>query len=236
MQPDLAIKMQIRCLRCAHLIVILPTIGFMCARFLPGPSPLSTAAEIAARYANNFQGIRIGMTLMLLSSGFYAVWGGVLATWTRRVEGGKSLLADIQIACIAVGTIITVMAEFFWLIAAFRPGVIAPDITMTLNDMGWLMFLLPWPPYSVWCIALALAILRDQSEFPLLPRWSAGLSFLTAFLFMPASATIFFKSGGFAYNGLLGMFLPLVMFLVWLEGITIPMTLGLKRELRRQQA
>jgi hypothetical protein len=136
----------------------------------------------------------------------------------------------------AIGTMITVMAEFFWLIAAFRPGEISPEITMTLNDMGWLMFLLPWPPYSVWCVALALAILRDRSEFPILPRWSAGICFLTAFLFMPAFGTIFFKSGGFAYNGLLGMFLPLVMFLVWLEGITIPMTMGLRRELRRRQA
>jgi hypothetical protein len=88
----------------------------------------------------------------------------------------------------------------------------------------------------VWCISLALAVLRDHSEFRLLPRWSSGLGFLTAFLFMPASATIFFKSGGFAYNGLLGMFLPLVMFMVWLEGITIPMTSSLKRELRLQLA
>ena len=95
------------------------------------------------------------------------------------------------------------------------------------------MFLLPWPPYRVWCIALALAMLRDRGEFPLLPRWSAGLSYLTAFLFMPASATIFFKSSGFAYNGLLGMFLPLVVFLVWLERITIPMIRRLKREARR---
>ena len=107
---------------------------------------------------------------------------------------------------------------------------------MTLNDMGWLMFLVMWPPYSVWCLSVGLTVLLDASDTPLLPRWTGYLSLLTAFLFIPAALPLFFKSGQFAYNGLLGMFLPLLIFFIWVEGMTYALIKAIKREQALQAA
>ena len=229
------IKLQIFCIQtCAHALTMLFALGWVvCARFLPAPSPLESAVEITARYVNNLSGIRIGITLMMLSFACWAPWGAMIAAWTRKTETGRPVLAYTQVVCLTLSEMVALLCAFFWGMASFRPGEISPEITMTLNDMGWLMFLIPWPPYSAWCIAVGIAILRDRSVNPVFPRWVAGLSFLTAFLFVPAFAPLFFKSGGFAYNGLLGMYLPLLIFFVWVEGVTYAMAKSLKRELRQ---
>ena len=215
----------------AHSATILFGIGWVaCAQFLPAPSPLLSPDEITRRYVDNVTGIRVGITLMLLSFAFWAIWGGIIAAWTRSVEPRRSMWAYVQLVSLTVSEMIGVLCAFFWGMAAFRPGEISPEITQAFNDMGWLMFLLPWPPFSMWCVAVGFAVLRDRSPQPMFPRWVAGLSFLTAFLFIPAFAPIFFKSSGFAYNGLLGMYLPLVIFFVWIEGVTYAMRRSLKRE------
>lgn len=228
------IKLHLFCIQtCAHVLTVLFAIGWVvCARFLPAPSPLESAAEITARYLGNVHGIRVGCTLMLISFGFWAAWGAAVASWTRKTETGTPVLAYIQIISLTISEMIGILCAFFWAMAAYRPGEIPPEITLTLNDMGWMMFLISWPPYSAWAIAVGVAVLRDRSRNPVLPNWVAGLSFLTAFLFVPAFAPLFFKQGGFAYNGLLGMYLPLIIFFIWIEGVTYAMTKALKRELQ----
>lgn len=228
------IKLQLFCIKtCAHVMTIMFAIGWVvCAHFLPAPSPLESAAQITARYVDNITGIRVGCTLMLISFGFWAAWGSAVASWTRRVETGTPILVYIQIISLTISEMIGIMCAFFWAMAAYRPGEIPPEITQTLNDVGWLMFLISWPPYSVWAIAVGVAVLRDRSRNPVLPNWVAGLSFLTAFLFVPAFAPLFFKQGGFAANGLLGMYLPLLIFFIWVEGVTYAMSKALKQELQ----
>jgi hypothetical protein len=89
----------------------------------------------------------------------------------------------------------------------------------------------------MWCVALAVAVFRDKREGEVreFPRWVGYLSLLTAFLFVLAGAALFFKEGGYAYNGLLGMYLPLAIFFVWVEGVTWAMTAKLRAELRVEQ-
>jgi hypothetical protein len=230
-----ALKLELFCLRVsAHFLTAFFALGWVvCARFIPAPLPTASAEEITAFYVGNEAGIRVGVTLMMLSFGPWAAWGAVLAAWTRRVETGTPVLAYIQIASFTISEMIGVACALLWGIASFRAGHIAPEITLTLNDMAWLMFLLPWPPFSAWCIAVGIAVLRDESPRPVLPRWVAGMSFLTAFLYMPALLPLFFKTGGFAYNGLLGMYLPLLIFFVWVEGVTFPMARTLKQQIRQ---
>lgn len=213
----------------AHIATIVFAIGWIvCARFLPAPSPLLSPTEITQRYLDNLTGIRVGITLMIFSFAFWAIWGGIVAAWSREIEGRRPMWTYTQLVSLAISEMIGVLCAFFWGMAAFRAGDVSPEITQMFNDMGWLMFLLPWPPFSMWCVGLGMVVLRDRSARPMFPRWVAGLSFLTAFLFMPAFAPIFFKTGGFAYNGLLGMYLPLAIFFVWVEGVTLALSRSLR--------
>jgi hypothetical protein len=216
-----------------RILFVLFAIGWIgLARFVPAPSPLDSAEVIARRYQDNVWGIRLGATFMMVSFCFWATWGAVVANWTRRSPGGGRSLAIVQIVSLTISEMIGVLCAFLWALAAFRPGEVDPEITQTLNDGAWLMFLIPWPPFSMWCAALAIAVFRDKREGDVreFPRWIGYLSLLTAFLFVPAGAVLFFKEGGYAYNGLLGMYLPLAIFFVWVEGVTWVMTDKLKAQ------
>lgn len=199
------------------------------AQLLPAPSPVADAASIARRFADNAVGIQVGCTLMLIGFSLWIPWSAVVAAWARRVEKGAPVLTYAMIVNGAVAVIIVVMIAFFWALAAFRPGEVSADLTMTLNDAGWLLFLIPWAPFSVWAIIFSMLVLQDDSDHPLIPRWVAGLSFCFGLILVLAFAPLIFKSGTFAYDGLIGMIIPLVAFEGWKTAVTQAMLAGLKR-------
>lgn len=200
------------------------------AGFFPPPSPELSAEEVTQRYLANVDGIRVGATLMFMSFALWAGWGAVIIAWVwRRISGGR-ILAIGMIISLTIAEMVGVMCAFFWALAAFRPGQIHPEITLTLNDAGWLMFVLPWPPWSFMCICLAIAIFRDRSAAPVMPRWVAFVSLLTALLFVPAGLPLFFKGTEMAYDGVLGMYVPFIVFFVWVESVTWAMGRRLRTE------
>jgi hypothetical protein len=198
-------------------------------RFLPAPSPMASAERITQMYVDNQAGIQIGASLMLLSYCMWVSWGASLATWGRSVERGAPVLSYALIANIAVEEFVVIMIAVFWGLAAFRPGVVSPDITLTLNDAGWLMFLITWGPFSVQSILFGLLVLQDRTANPVFPRWMAGFSFMWAFVLIPAFAPLIFKEGGFAYNGILGMYIPLIAFEAWKTAVAAVAIRGYRR-------
>jgi hypothetical protein len=142
-------------------------------------------------------------------------------------------LAYAQIVCMTVSEVVGVLCTTFWAIAAFRTGTINPEITATLNDIAFMFFLLPWGPFSMWCLTVAVTVFRDRRmddsvrEFP---RWVGYMSLLTAFLFAPAMLVLFFKHTAYGFDGLLGMWIPLLIFFVWVEAVRFGLIDRLKSE------
>src|SRR5207248_2123003 len=87
-------------------------------------------------------------------------------------------------------------------------------------DFGWILFLFLWPPFTMWFVAVGIAMLCDSPSSPVFPRWCGYLSLWAAFLTVPAGCMLFFKSGPLAWNGLIALYIPLVIFFIWLLGIT----------------
>lgn len=206
------------------------------ARLLPAPAPTSSAEEIAQQFADNQTGIQIGVTLMLIGFSSWCLWGASVAAWARSVEKGAPILTYAMIISAAVAEMVVIMIAFFWALAAFRPGETNPDITQMLNDGAWLLFLIPWAPFSVWAIVFALLVLQDDSEDPLFPRWLAGLSFGFALILVPAFAPLLFKDGGFAYDSVLGMVVPLIAFEGWKASVNIAMMHGIEKQMKAEKA
>ena len=183
--------------------------------FVPPQDPSDSAQEIANYYSENDTQILIGMVIAMAAFTLFVPFGIAVALQTQRTEG-RPVLTYIQIACIAIAALEGVMAAFIWGAAAFRPDDIDPEITRTLNDLGWFAFLFDVPPFTLWIGAIGVAILRDDSSPPVFPRWLGYFNLWVAFLILPAELMGFFKTGPFAFDGLLALYLPAGLFFVWI--------------------
>src|SRR5262249_8020196 len=152
-----------------------------------------------------------------------------IAMQTRRIEK-VPVMTYVQIAAVAIAALEGVIATCIWLTASFRPDEISPEITRALHDLGWITFLVDVPPFSVWLVAIGIAILRARRPTPLFPRWLGFFNFWVALLILPALLLPFFKTGPFAYNGLLALYLPFGSFFIWM----VVMTFGLFQALQRK--
>jgi hypothetical protein len=110
-------------------------------------------------------------------------------------------------------------------IITFRPDR-NPELTVTLNDVSWLLFLTPIGPFIVQNVAIGTAILADRKG--ILPRWVGYLNFWVAFLFLPDVLAFFFHSGPLAWHGILVFWLAFVAYAVFL----IAMGLVLRQAVR----
>lgn len=190
------------------------------AQFVPPPHPTDSAAEIRSFYLDNLTPIRIGMLLGVAAMALIAPWGAAIVAQTRRAKTG-SPLASTQIACIGALVALGTLSLLLWALASFRPDELPADTTRMLNDFGWFLLIITFPPFSVWVAVVGIAILLDDRPSPVFPRWVAYLSFWVALLEFPGGLILFFKTGPFAFNGLLALYVPLSAFFVWLVVMSV---------------
>lgn len=224
-------KVQLLCAWSFVPFAVLFGVGFVVlAGFIPPPHPTDSAQEIKAMYQDDLTGIRVGMCLVAVSVVFLATWGSALAMQTRRIEAGVPVLTYVQVACFAVVTLIGELIALVFAVAAFRPDDVSADITRMLNDLGWFLFLFDWPPVALWYVAVGVAILRDQGEPPIFPRWAGYFSFWVAVLSVPSSLIVFFKHGAFGFNGVLALYVPVAVLFAWFIVMTALVIQAIDRE------
>src|SRR5262249_29692149 len=60
---------------------------FFVAGFVPPPSPLRSAQEVAAQFADHTLGIRIGLALTALGGALVGLWVAAISVFLKRIEG-----------------------------------------------------------------------------------------------------------------------------------------------------
>jgi hypothetical protein len=215
-------RAQLACLGTGPLFGVLFILGaVLLARWVPPfVAPGDGPREVLRTFAEHADRIRIGTFLACIGSTLVLPWGLVVASQVRRSEGRSPLIAYVLIGCAAIASVILVLTFCIWGTAVFRTSGIDPQLTRSLNDLGYIVFLFTAPPFSLWAGALAFAIFNDDAESPVYPRWLGYLSGWVALLIMPAGLVIFFKSGAFAWNGLMTLYVPAVVFFAWLVAVT----------------
>jgi hypothetical protein len=189
-------------------------------QFVPPPEPSSTAAEIAARYRENAFGILLGGTLMLASSALYVPFYAALSSALETIEGQGGTFARAQLPLGMMAVCIPVaITSVLWMLGAFRPER-ADDTIRLLNDTGWFLFFTPVVAGLVQALVIATVILKDRSEQPIFPRWAGYLNIWLGLAFMPGALLVFFKTGPFAWNGLLVFWLGVIAFAIWFITMT----------------
>lgn len=185
---------------------------FLIAGFFPLHQPAAGAEEIAAVFRNNQTGIRAGMVIVMWAAAIFLPFVAAVADFVSRVEGRNGPLTRITTMAGYGNAMLTFYPPMFWLVAAFRPDERSADLTYLLNDIGWLQFIGGLSLVMPMIIAVGIAALHDKRANPTFPRWAAFACFLGFVLMLPDQLLFFFKSGPFAWNGLIAFWIPVPVF------------------------
>ena len=193
--------------------VVVATIGFLLAGVLPFPlGPNTPTAEVVDFYSDS---TRVAAGLVIAGLGMCLVFPliALIGVYMVRMEGRTPILTFLQLITGAATGVLLLMPLLLMTVISFRPDR-NPEITVTLNDISWLLFITPIAPFMIQNIAIGTAILRDRQG--LLPRWVGYVNYWVAFLFVPDVLAFFFHSGPFSWRGIFVFWLAFVAYATYL--------------------
>jgi len=187
--------------------------GFALAGFIPPVGANDSAAEIARHYRDHQVGIQLGGLCFIVAGMFYAAFTGAISAQMSRIPGVHRSVHYVQLASGAFGCLTYLVPGLFLEIAAFR--VDRPDETIRmLNDMFWILAVMPWTPFLTQNWAFAFAILADRRSPSLFPRWLAYFNVWAPISFAPSVLLPFFHAGPFAWQGIFVVWIPAIVFIL----------------------
>lgn len=199
---------------CWPVCIVSFLIGFIgFAGFVPPPSPAWTAQELADFFAGNVTGVRIGILIAMFSAALMLPFYAVISEEIRDIEGKPALLASIQWGGAVMLMMVFQFISLCWLLASYRQDI-SPEITQMLNDFCWFNWSMFIPIFSIQYLCMALAGFMDIRERPLWPRWAAWLNLWVAVTGAGGVLAVFFKKGPFAWNGIIGFWIPVIVFVI----------------------
>jgi hypothetical protein len=197
----------------AYCVTILLGWGVF-AGFLPPHKPTATPEEIAQIFREDAVGIRIGMLFVMLAALCMIPFGAAIAQALSQIEGRVGMLAFCGLIGSVGNMVLTFYPATWWLVAAYRPDRGA-DLVYLMNDIGWLQFIGGVTMYLALPLSMAIAAFVDDRAHPILPRWAGYLNVWVCILIIPDQLLFFFQIGPFAWNGLFGLWLPVIAFFGW---------------------
>lgn len=209
-------KAQIFCGWCGIASIVVLVIGLgPLAQLTPPPSPLITAAEVAAQIRQNAAGIEAGMFLVNIGVALSIALVVGISIEMRRIEApGAPVLSYIQLMTGTAASLFLMLPAMILSVAAFRPE--RPAETMLLfHDLATFCTFMPFSVATLEAWVIAAAILHDRSPAPVFPRWLGWYSFLAGLSYVPMGLLGLFKSGVLASNGLLGWWVPTILVAPW---------------------
>ena len=190
------------------------TFGYL-GHTLPQPfSPAASAQDLAQLYVKHLWDLRLGWALSLVFISLYMPWSAQISMLMKEIEKHSRVLTWTQLISGALTVYVVSWGMLCWGVATYRPERSA-EITQMLNDIGWLSLETQWMITTVQMCAVAIVGLCDKRPNPTFPKWCCWLSIFCGWTFAPASLTFYFKSGPFAWNGVLSYYIPYAAWLVW---------------------
>jgi len=198
--------------------------------FIPPPSPALSAKELAQKFIDRRDEIRLGCLIQCIFWSFWATWGIGITIFIRKMERSYPILTYTSIALVGGGYVFFILIPMTWAVIAFRPETLDPSIIQIMNDWVWFDFLFTWPPFALWMVVIALAIFKDHNVPTLYPRWVAYLNVWCAILIFPAGLIAFFHKGLFAYDGVGAFWIPFAVFFGWMITMSVTTLQAINRQ------
>ena len=197
----------------AMLLVWLLAFIFL-AGFIPPSDPMLTPEQVVTIYSQNTFMVRFGLVVAMFGSALLVPYAVAISGQLKRIDGAKAL-ADTQMVSCALLSLEFIVPIAVWISISYRFDGHAAEIVRALHDLGWILFMtVIW---SLWIqlVCIGAAILIDRKPKPTYPRWLAYVNFMTSLAIIPAGLVLFFKDGPFAWNGLFGIYVPILFFAIW---------------------
>ena len=202
--------------------------------FLPPPKPDLEAEAIKVIFVERQTAIRIGTAIACIGFTFYLTWAMSITLLLRRMESGLPVLSWTSTANAGGGYVLFLLQPITWAALAYRPELVPAWFLQIMNDWVWFVFILSWPPFAVFMVMIALAILNDHNVPRIMPRWVAFLNLWCALAISPAFLIEFFKTGPFTYSGAVDFWFIFVVFFGWMVVMTV-MTVGAANRLEQDE-
>jgi len=194
---------------CTWAFVALTVIGWLGIAHFYAPAPASLSPEeTKAWFSETYKWQTIvGCTLLYIGSALLTPgsiqWGIMLA----EIEGPRPIWSITTSVCGIFISLIVFLNACTWIVCSYRAST-SPDVIQAFNDWAWFAFLFGWIYLAIEMLASACVEFKDKSKHPIVPRWMAWLTLLSAITMLGAIGPAFFKVGPFAYHGLIGFYIP----------------------------
>ena len=205
--------------------VVVALIGWLVAGVLPIPLGSESSVEEVVNFYSHDTRVLAGLVISTLGVSLVFPLIAVIGVHMVRMEGRTPILTFLQLITGAATGVCLLLPLLLMTTIAFRPDR-SPELTMTLNDIAWLLFITPIAPFMIQNVAIGVAILNDKRQT--LPRWVGYVNFWVAFSFIPDPLAFFFHSGPFAWRGIFIFWLALTTYAIFL----IVMGLTLRKAIR----
>jgi hypothetical protein len=210
---------------------------FLFPGFVRPMSPTMSAEEVAAFYRDpqNLPRIRYSMIVFnWFAVGLIPILA-LIVLQIRRMAHRTPIFSYAIIACAAGGPTIFLMADLFWLLAAFRP-MRDPQLTLMFNDLAWVTFSTQVGFLIAQSVILALAIHLDRQERPVFRAWVAHFNLAVAALLVPAAFAGAAMTGPLAWDGLLTFWVRNIAIGLWIVVMAIVLGRAIQRERAEDEA
>lgn len=217
------------------LLLIWASAFFLFPGFVQPMSPAMSAEEVAAFYRDpeNLPRIRYSMIVFnWFCVGLIPVLALVMMQM-RRMAHRTPIFSYCLLGCATGGPTIFLVANLFWLLAAFRPDR-DPALIQMFNDLAWVTFTGQVGFLVGQSAFLALAIYLDRQDKPVFKPWVAHFNVLIALALMPAAFFALHLDGPLAWDGTLSFGLKNLAVALWIGVMGIVLGQAIYRQRREE--
>lgn len=214
----------------AFLAIFVFALIFLLNMVPPPPATLSPQ-EVADFYKEFGAEIKFGALIASWTSAFMVPFSVVAAIQMARLESGTPTWAILAFAGGILMSMFLVFPPMLWGVAAFTPDR-APEATALIHELATLSLVTTDQFYIFQMIPMTIVSLKikKHDELSGWPRWLGFFTLWSALAFEVGALAFLFKTGPFAWDGILVFWMPAVLFTIWVVTASIWLIISIKRQ------
>jgi hypothetical protein len=190
--------------------VLLVLIGFAVQ---PSPPSADASASDVLNYVVDHQNALHANQLIFGIAGLLFVWFiGTLRSYLATAEGGPGRLAGTAYGAGIAAVSVLIVSFGLTAAAAFHPAANGPETTRALVDAGFMIAAVGAPVGAAFLFANGILILRTE----VLPTYLGWVALVAGVLNLLGLGSVYTDSGAFAPDGVFGIVLPFISFLLFI--------------------